>query len=222
MPLEKIADQAQQYLSEFQQTRSKPTSKKLRKKIIWKPPDPGTLKTNFDGAVFEDLGAAGIGIGGPKFLWYSHGSLIRDNSLSIISIGTGNCRSSKGSPLPPRTQSTWFNFGRWFKNLDLSNQKPMFPSPKRGSLDKGHYVFSWFLSIFLFLSYTTVRQCFGTCSSLESETFFSYFSLEGVCSSWHLQGVYFGFPCNTIMVLLFDRFLKKKKKGDLICYTKKK
>ena len=62
MPLEKIADQAQQYLSEFQQTRSKPTSKKLPKKIIWKPPDPGTLKTNFDGAIFEDLGAAGIGV----------------------------------------------------------------------------------------------------------------------------------------------------------------
>ena len=55
MPLEKIADQAQQYLMEFQQIRSKPTSKKLPKKIIWKPPDPGTLKTNFDGVVFEDL-----------------------------------------------------------------------------------------------------------------------------------------------------------------------
>ena len=62
MPLEKIADQAQQYLMEFQQTRSKPTSNKLPKKIIWKPPDPGTLKTNFDGVVFEDLGAAGIDV----------------------------------------------------------------------------------------------------------------------------------------------------------------
>ena len=62
MPLEKIADQAQQYLMEFQQIRSKPTSKKLLKKIIWKPLDPGTSKTNFDGAVFEDLGAAGIGV----------------------------------------------------------------------------------------------------------------------------------------------------------------
>ena len=62
MPLEKIADQAQQFLMEFQQTWSKPTSKKLPKKIIWKPPDPGTLKTNFDGSIFEDLGAAGIGI----------------------------------------------------------------------------------------------------------------------------------------------------------------
>ena len=61
-PLEKIANQAQHFLMEFQQTRSRPTSKKLPKKIIWKPPDPGTLKTNFDGSVFEDLGAAGIGV----------------------------------------------------------------------------------------------------------------------------------------------------------------
>ena len=62
MPLEKIADQAQQYLTKFQQTRSKSTGKKLPKKIIWKPPDPSTLKTNFDGVVFEDLGAVGIGV----------------------------------------------------------------------------------------------------------------------------------------------------------------
>ena len=34
----------------------------MPKKIIWKPPDPGTLITNFDGAVFEDLGVAGIGV----------------------------------------------------------------------------------------------------------------------------------------------------------------
>lgn len=57
-----IADQAQQYLMEFQQTRSKPISKKLPKKNIWKPLDLGIVKTNFDGAVFEDLGAAGIGV----------------------------------------------------------------------------------------------------------------------------------------------------------------
>ena len=32
------------------------------KPAIWKPPDPSFVKTNFDGAVFEDLDAAGIGI----------------------------------------------------------------------------------------------------------------------------------------------------------------
>ena len=36
-------------------------SKKLPRKVIWKPPDVALLKINFDGAVFEDLGAAGIG-----------------------------------------------------------------------------------------------------------------------------------------------------------------
>ena len=30
--------------------------------LIFVSPDAGTLKTNFDGAVFEDLGAAGIGV----------------------------------------------------------------------------------------------------------------------------------------------------------------
>uniref|UniRef100_A0A7N2LN93 RNase H type-1 domain-containing protein n=1 Tax=Quercus lobata TaxID=97700 RepID=A0A7N2LN93_QUELO len=61
-PLEKTSDLAQQYLMEFQQLRSKPVTKKLPKKVIWKPPDAGLLKTNFDGAAFEDLGAAGIGV----------------------------------------------------------------------------------------------------------------------------------------------------------------
>ena len=61
-PLEKIFDLAQKYLANFQQQRAKPASKKLSRKVIWKPPDIGLLKKNFDGAVFEDLGAAGIGV----------------------------------------------------------------------------------------------------------------------------------------------------------------
>lgn len=28
----------------------------------WKPPDPYELKTNFDGAIFDDLSAAGMGV----------------------------------------------------------------------------------------------------------------------------------------------------------------
>ena len=34
----------------------------MLRKVIWKPPNTGTLKTNFDEAIFEDLGAAGIGV----------------------------------------------------------------------------------------------------------------------------------------------------------------
>ena len=30
--------------------------------LIFVPPDSSTLKTNFDGSVFEDLGATGIGV----------------------------------------------------------------------------------------------------------------------------------------------------------------
>ena len=61
-PLEKTSDLAQQYLMEFHQLRNKLVSKKLPKKVIWKSPDASLLKTNFDGAVFEDLGVAGIGV----------------------------------------------------------------------------------------------------------------------------------------------------------------
>ena len=53
--LEKIPELAQKHLADFQQFYAKPESKKLPKKVIWKPPDAGLLKTNFDGAIFEDL-----------------------------------------------------------------------------------------------------------------------------------------------------------------------
>lgn len=61
-PLEKLSDLAQQYLPEFQQSHSKPVVKQPPKQNIWKPPDPSTLKTNFDGAIFEELDATGIGV----------------------------------------------------------------------------------------------------------------------------------------------------------------
>ena len=32
------------------------------KNPVWKPPDPRQVKTNFDGAIFEDLQEAGIGV----------------------------------------------------------------------------------------------------------------------------------------------------------------
>ena len=52
---------AQKHLRDFQQFYAKPESKKLPRKVIWKPPDAALLKTNFENAVFEDLGAPGIG-----------------------------------------------------------------------------------------------------------------------------------------------------------------
>lgn len=61
-PLEKLTDLAQQYLQEFQQSHSKPIIKQPPKQTIWKPLDPSTLKTNFDGAIFEELDAVGIGV----------------------------------------------------------------------------------------------------------------------------------------------------------------
>ena len=61
MPLDKLSDLAQQYLQEFQQLHGRSVIKQPPKQIIWKPPDLSTLKTNFDGAVFEDLDATGVG-----------------------------------------------------------------------------------------------------------------------------------------------------------------
>ena len=62
MPLEKLLDLAQQYLQEFQQSHSKLVVKQPPKQNIWKPPNPSTVKTNFDGAIFEELDAAGVGV----------------------------------------------------------------------------------------------------------------------------------------------------------------
>ena len=62
MPLDKLSDLAQQYLQEFQQLRGKSVIKQPPKQTIWKPPDLSPLKTNFDGAIFEDLDVVGIGV----------------------------------------------------------------------------------------------------------------------------------------------------------------
>ena len=44
----------------------------------------------------------------------------------------------------------------------------------------------------------------------ESETFFSHFNLEGVCSSWYLQGVCFRFSSNKITAPFWPASQKKK------------
>ena len=62
VPLNKLSAWAIQYLQEFQQQKKHAIMKMPPKPAIWKPPDPSFVKTNFDGAVFEDLDAIGIGV----------------------------------------------------------------------------------------------------------------------------------------------------------------
>ena len=44
------------------QVRHCPNKKVRAQRPRWKPPDTGFVKANFDGAIFEDLRAAGIGV----------------------------------------------------------------------------------------------------------------------------------------------------------------
>ena len=62
IPLNKIADEALHYLRTYRNGHSKEKRKTPRGKIKWSPPPSGMFKTNFDGAIFEELGEAGIGV----------------------------------------------------------------------------------------------------------------------------------------------------------------
>ena len=61
-PLKKISGVAQRHLQEFQQVRHCPSKKVCAQRPRWKPLDAGLLKVNFDGAIFDDLRAIGIGV----------------------------------------------------------------------------------------------------------------------------------------------------------------
>ena len=61
-PLNKIARVAWHHLQEFQQARCCPSMKVSAQRPRWKPLDAGLLKVNLDGAIFDDLRAAGIGV----------------------------------------------------------------------------------------------------------------------------------------------------------------
>jgi len=58
--LDRISVQALHLLQEFQRAHLAKTTHVRPARPPWKPPDPGELKANFDGAVFEDLSSAGI------------------------------------------------------------------------------------------------------------------------------------------------------------------
>ena len=62
LPLSEVAGVAHQQLQEFQQVRLCPSKKVRSKRPRWKPPDAGFMKANFEGAIFEGLKAAGIGV----------------------------------------------------------------------------------------------------------------------------------------------------------------
>ena len=61
-PSNKIAGVAQHHLQEFQQVQHYPSKKVHAQRPRWKPPNADLVKVNFDGAIFEDLRAAGIGV----------------------------------------------------------------------------------------------------------------------------------------------------------------
>ena len=61
-PLSKVAGAARRHLQDFQQLRLCPSTKVRSRRPQWKPPDAGFVKANFDGTIFEDLKAAGIGM----------------------------------------------------------------------------------------------------------------------------------------------------------------
>ena len=60
--LSKVAGIAHRHLQDFQQVCYCPSKKVCSRRPWWKPPDAGFVKANFDGAIFEDLKAAGIGM----------------------------------------------------------------------------------------------------------------------------------------------------------------
>ena len=61
LPLDRISSSACGYLFEFQKLRPKAAKQVRPAKKIWKPPDEGKVKANFDEAMFDELNEADIG-----------------------------------------------------------------------------------------------------------------------------------------------------------------
>ena len=71
-PLNRVTDSAQKHLQQFHSFCPIPKKKAWKKKRVWKPLDPSLIKTNFDGAMFEDINAVGIGI----VVWNDRGEVL--------------------------------------------------------------------------------------------------------------------------------------------------
>ena len=62
MPLQRVAVEAHHYLVTYRSRNSIMQKKQPQSRTRWRPPPLGRYKTNFDGAVFEETGEAGIGV----------------------------------------------------------------------------------------------------------------------------------------------------------------
>ena len=161
-PLAKISDLANQHLQEFQQQQGKPSMKQTPKKTIWKPPDPSTFKTNFYGAVFEDLGAASIGAVVCNSVGEFKAALFEITPLPslIVALETLATRRVVHFVQELDLQGSIFEGDSELSISAIKNQ--CFHHPSCGHLIKDIIVFSQFYSELFFLSYTSVRQHFGT------------------------------------------------------------
>ena len=62
LPIHEVFESASTLLSKFQQKLHICGPKPKLALARWKPPTPGEMKANFAGAVFVDLGEAGVGV----------------------------------------------------------------------------------------------------------------------------------------------------------------
>lgn len=62
VPLNKVAEEARKQLQDFLRFQPNPKMKMRKKKTAWKSLDSGSIKINYDGAMFEDINVAGIGV----------------------------------------------------------------------------------------------------------------------------------------------------------------
>ena len=64
-PISQVAPTAQQTLQDFSRANHKASSQlpaHSTTQVRWSPPPPSSLKVNFDGATFKDVGRAGLGV----------------------------------------------------------------------------------------------------------------------------------------------------------------